>query len=195
MSVMTEALAQQEMFEAPPRRRIQTFGGADSWWGIDPSSRGISLAWIDHTGTRGVHTELFPRLTGGARASAIYATSRELARTVAATAPPGLIFVEQPSGAMVVHELEYAVGVILAAVYDGACAAGQPPPKVETITSSWWKKRACGHGGIRKPKRRSEPYGVLTWAALNGYTGSSWDESDAWAIAEAARREVALEAR
>jgi hypothetical protein len=32
----------------------------------------------------------------------------------------------------------------------------------------------------------------VTWARENGYTGLSWDEADAWGIAEAARREVEL---
>jgi hypothetical protein len=67
--------------------------------------------------------------------------------------------------------------------------------RIETCTSSWWKKRGCGWGAIYKPKRVTEEYGVLTWARQNGYEGASWDEADAWGIAEAARREVALDER
>jgi hypothetical protein len=35
----------------------------------------------------------------------------------------------------------------------------------------------------------------MKWARLNGYTGASWDEADALGIAEAARRDTALEER
>jgi hypothetical protein len=196
-------LGQQELMAPPPTKRLAVFGGATAHWGIDPSSRGISLAWITAAGQRGVRTVPFPKLDAGARFSTIYALSNNLAHDVALgclpeldrPAAPGLIHVEQPSGAFVEHELEYAVGCVIAGVYDGVRRAGVPPARVETITSSWWKKRACGNGGIRKPKKRSEPYGVLSWALLNGYTGRSWDEADAWAIAEAARRDVALDAR
>jgi hypothetical protein len=62
-------------------------------------------------------------------------------------------------------------------------------------------ERPLEEGGLRrgnlyKPKRgHTFEYGVLTWARQNGYAGCSWDEADAWGIAEAARREVALEER
>lgn len=133
---------------------------------------------------------------GASRLSDVYQETYALAvRCVQQHGPPGFVFVEQPSGKNDNPSLSYAVGVTICAVYDGLLKATGSPVVVETVTSSAWKKKACGRGDIYKPKRKGEPYGVLRWAQANGYQGSSWDEADAWAIAEAARRTVALEVR
>jgi hypothetical protein len=192
---VTEMLEQQELMEPAPSRRIIVPKGHGAWYGVDPSTLRLSAAFVTREGARGVSTVPFPRAEGPERLAVIYTHTRQFWwRAMQAGWPaPGLVMVEQPSGKMENPNLSYAVGVILAAtwaamdVFDGAA--------VETCTSSWWKKRACGRGDIYKPKKRAEDYGVVTWARANGYTGLSWDEADAWAIAEAARRTVALEER
>lgn len=202
------ALAQQELLEAPPARRIIVPCGCDAWWGIDPSSVRVAIATVRGAVPdvdREVRTAPFARVSGPARLPEIYTQTFLLAREVARTAPPGLILVEQPSGSSqaVNHELEYAVGVIQAAVLAGVHAELGRWAQMETVVSSWWKARACGNGAIyktvkengRKRPCQQEEYGVMRWARLNGYRGSSWDEADAMGIAEAARRDVALEQR
>jgi hypothetical protein len=192
-------LAQQELVEPAPVRRLIVPRGHSAWWGVDPSTVRLSVAFVTPEGRRGVRTVPFARAGGPARLSEIYAQTRLFALEgwVHAGFPlPGLVLVEQPSGKMENPNLSYAVGVIQAALYDGLYSMIDRPVQIETCTSSWWKKRACGRGNIFKPKKRDmDPYGVLTWARQNGYAGSSWDEADAWGIAEAARREVALEER
>lgn len=181
-------IGQQELMVPPPRRRLIVPKGCDGWWGVDPSTRRISIAWILSDGERGVMTESFPMQEGAVRLNSIYNLTRYLAT---GGTFPGLVMVEQPSGKQNNPALSYAVGVVLAALH----AALGPKPTIEMCTSSWWKKRATGKGNIYKPKKGEPEYGVLTWARENGYDGFSWDEADAWGIAEAARREVQLEAR
>ena len=193
------ALGQQEMFVPAPRRRLVVREGQTSWWGVDPSSRRVSIAWIDPDGSRGVRSTPFPTdLSLGALLDAVFRLAVETARAAAFTdqASPGLVLVEQPSGKQPNPTLSYAVGVTIAGVQAALRGTSQGPCRIETCSSSWWKKRACGRGDIYKPKRKADgQYGVLTWANQNGYGGSSWDEADAWGIAEAARREVLLEVR
>jgi hypothetical protein len=194
-------LAQQELVEPAPVRRLIVPRGHSAWWGVDPSTTRVSVAYVWREGARGVRTVPFARVEGPARLSEIYAQTRFIAADLVTTRfgafpTPGLVLVEQPSGKMENPNLSYAVGVIQAALYDGLYSALGRAAQIETCTSSWWKKRACGRGNLYKPKRGDpEPYGVLTWARQNGYAGASWDEADAFGIAEAARREVALEER
>jgi hypothetical protein len=196
-------LAQQELVEPAPVRRLIVPRGHSAWWGVDPSTVRLSVAYVTPEGARGVRTVPFARADGSARLSEIYAQTRLFARHVWSPwtearvdfPAPGLVLVEQPSGKMENPNLSYAVGVIQAALYDGLYSALGRAVRIETCTSSWWKKRACGRGNLYKPKLRGDEYEVLTWARQNGYAGSSWDEADAWGIAEAARREVALEER
>lgn len=200
-------LAQQELLVPPPRERLIVGAGSASWWGVDPSSVRVAVAWIGPD-DRGVEMASFPSIPGAPRLSAIYEETRRLAAELAAVAPPGVVLVEQPSGPTsrgVNHELEFAVGVIMAAVYDGVRAALGRGVKVRMVTGSWWKARALGDGRISKTrklegkaKRQAWPqdeYPVLVWARLNGYEGSSWDEADAIGIAEAGHREIALDQR
>lgn len=198
---MTETLAQQELLEAPPSRRLIVPAGHTAHWGIDPSTRGIALARAATPhGAASVCFAAFAKLRGAQRLSAIQDDTRTLVRGLldGGWTPPGLIAIEQPFGGPThgADELFYVVGVITAAVYDAVLEFTGKPAHIEMVSSSWWKKRACGNGGIRKPKRKTDPeYGVLSWARLNGYMGNSWDEADALAIAEAKRRDVLLEPR
>jgi hypothetical protein len=204
------AIARQELMEAPPARRIIVPVGCVAHWGVDPSTLGVSIATVsgEQPGlVRMVHTAPFPRVSGPTRLREVFEATRALAARLALREAPGLVLVEQPSGSMqaVNHGLEYAVGVIQAAVLDGVWSALGHGVQMETVVSSWWKARACGAGNIYKTvkvpgssrKRRCdlEEYGVMRWARLNGYTGSSWDDADAMGIAEAGRRDTALEPR
>ncbi len=204
------AISQQELFEAPARSRIIVHDGCTAWWGVDGSTKRVAIGAV--TGEppelhRIVRSAAFTTSDGAVRLSDIYRETRDLAGALAARCPPGLILVEQPSGSAqaVNHELEYAIGVIQAAVYDGVYSALGHAVRQDTVVSSWWKLRACGKGNVyktakdpqtgRKKLLPLEEYAVMQWARLAGYTGHSWDEADALAIAEAGRREHALEQR
>lgn len=199
-------LEQQELIEAPPRRRLVVAEGHTAYWGLDPSTLRVVIAGVA-TGEAGpvrwVRTEPFAKTDGVARLGEIHGVTYETVRALArVSTPPGLVMVEQPSGKIDNPQLVYAVGVIQAAVWTALRDSFGQPVRVETCTSSWWKARACGRGNISKTHRvpgRARPvpvpleeYGVLVWARQNGYAGSSWDEADAWGVAEAARREVEL---
>lgn len=111
---------------------------------------------------------------------------------------PALVVIEQPSGTVRNLELVYAVGCIVAGVYDGLAQHCARMPRIEYVQSSKWKKGLLGYGGIKKPKpaevRAGAEYAVLEWArATQGYVGSLWDEADALAIAAWARQDVKLE--
>jgi hypothetical protein len=184
-------LEQQQLVEPPARRRLVVPCGRSAWWGVDPGVSRVAVAYVTSEGRRGACTASFPDLKGGARLAAIFwETARVCAELMESWPVPGLVWVEQPSGKQPNPALSYAVGAIMGAV---SHVVGCP---VETVASASWKKSACGRGNIYKPtKDRPGMYGVLVWAQANGYRGSSWDESDALGIAEAARREVALEER
>jgi hypothetical protein len=196
-------LAQQELLEVPPARRLIVPRGHSAWWGVDPSTLRLAVAGVaaqdDGVLRRWVRCTSFAPLEGAQRLSALYTDARRHVEDLAACNPwPGLVMVEQPSGSKqsVNLPLIYAVGVIQMALYDGLLQVTGSPVRIESCTSSWWKKRACGRGDIFKPKKDNPlPYGVLTWARANGYDGSSWDCADAWGVAEAARRSVILEER
>lgn len=188
-------LGQQELMTPPPRRRLIVPVGYTAWWGVDPSTKRVAIGWITQDGERESIIESFPGYEGAQRLHTIARATCELALR----APlPGLVFVEQASGQHDNPELLYAIGATLSGLY----AALGPLVRIEMVTSSWWKKRACGRGNIYKPTKKKlgrtpvfEDYGVAVWARENGYTRDLWDEADAWGIAEAARREVLLEAR
>lgn len=204
---MAQLLDQQELLEPPPRRRIIVPDGRTAWWGVDPSTLRVAVAGVsrafDGSLARWVRLQPFAGLEGPARLSEVYSGTRAFVAGLAACCPwPGIVWVEQPSGKMENPALSYAVGVTLAAVYDGLLDVCGSPVRVETIPSPTWKKLATGYGAHYKPTRKKlgrtpvfEDYAVARWARANGYAGSSWDEADAWGVAEAARREVALDAR
>lgn len=180
----------------PARTRLLSVPGA-SWFGVDPSTLRVAIATVSPEGARGVSTRSFPARTGGRRLAVIHYETRALARLlVDAVGEPGVIVVEQPSGRTPNLQLVYAVGVIMAAVAEAA-----PRAVVETVPSSTWKRVACGKGNLYKPKRpRGGPvpavdeYAVFRWARDNWYAGSSWDECDAWGVADYAWRTYGLEA-
>lgn len=183
---MTTPLLQQEMFVPEPQRRLIVRRGMTAHYGVDPSTLRIAVAC---EGRVEVHS--FPRTDGLARLGDIYDSTADFMDGLSGWPYPGFVLVEQPSGKTINLELTYAVGVIIAAMQSVL-----PGVRFETITSSSWKRIACGRGDIYKPKKGDDwEYGVLTWAKANGYEGSSWDAADALGIAEAARRLVTLEER
>lgn len=197
-------LGQQELVEPEPTRRVIVGPGRAAFWAVDPSTLRCAVASIAADGLRGVELVSFPKVDGPARLSCIYADVRALAVDLAGLVAPGLVVVEQPSGTYQSLELDFAVGVTMAGLYDGILAVCGSPARFEMVTSSWWKKRALGYGRMSKPSRKSlgraptpGDYPVMVWAWENGMPRSvtSWDCGDAWAIAEAARRDVVLESR
>lgn len=195
---MSRGFGQGELLAPEPTRRLIVPAGHTSWWGCDPSTVRVSLATVTIDGERLVETAVFPQLDGGERLARMYQIAHDLAANAAVVAgAPGVIVVEQPSGKTPNPNLVYAVGVIQAALYGGAQSVLRARiPLLETVASSRWKAVACGRGDIRKPKPTArEDYGVLQWARTAGYEGSSWDEADAWGVADYARRTFLLEVR
>lgn len=199
-------LAQQELVEAPPARRLIVPRGHTAHWGIDPSTQRIAVAGTHVAPDRAftVSTASFAAGKGGQRLSLIHAETRAFVTRLleGGWTPPGFVLFELPAGDPPNVELIYAAGVQQAAVYDAVLAVTGRPVVVETMPTSRWKLLACGRGNIYKPTKKKlgrtpvfEDYGVAQWAVANGYAGRSWDEVDALGIAEAARRTVALEAR
>lgn len=197
-------LGQEEIFTPPPTRKLIVPSGATSWWGIDPSTMRVAIATVTADGQRSVSTNSFAREDGGRRLASIFWGTAALARQLvhdARPARPGVIVVEQPSGKQPNPALSYAVGATIAGCFQGINevtfdGVGPHDVPMPMVSSSTWKRVACGAGNIYKPKPTSKvAYGVLTWARQHGYSGSSWDEADAWAIAEYARRTYALEQR
>lgn len=203
MSDGTIMLEQQELVEPGPVRRLQVAPGHTAIWGVDPSTVRLAVAQVRPDGRRWVETLYFSGCDGAQRLSRIYDETRQWCQRrvggLLLNAPlPGLVHIEQPSGKTPNPELLYAVGVIMAAIYDGLYTTGAPV-RLETVSSAHWKKVACGRGNLYKPTKKLlghtpkfEDYAVARWATMNGYRGHSWDEADAWGIAEAARREIAL---
>lgn len=194
-------LAQQELMESPPARRLIVPHPHTAHYGVDPGTQRVAVACaLD--GAQGLvytaRTASFAPMEGGARLSAIYADTLAFVTGLLADSwwpKPGLVMVEQPSGRQPNPPLSYATGVIMAAVFDAVVDVTGHRVRVETCSSSWWKKRACGNGAIYKPKSARAEYGVMAWCRANGMDPGGWDEADALGIAEAARREVALEQR
>lgn len=203
---MSRGLGQGELLTPPPAKRVIVPAGSTAWWGVDPSTVRVAIATIQPDGLRGVSTVVFPALAGAHRLDAVYRLTGGLAHElVTLGAAPGVIAVEQPSApkARGVNPWLYqAVGVIMAALVAGVNTATGRRPEVVELVASQWKAVSCGSGRIQKPKReRGMPappltdYPVFVWATDNGYRGRSWDEADAWGIAEWARRTYALEVR
>lgn len=189
------SLGQTEIFTPAPTKRLIVPAGATAWWGVDPGSVRVAIGTIAADGRRGVSVRSFPKgLEGGERLAAIFEFTRSLALDLEAIRP-GIIIVEQPSGKQSNPALSYAVGAIMAGLWTATGA------RVVTVSSSSWKKTACGAGNAYKPydKRGKlgpiEDYAVYRWALSTGYSGCSYDEVDAWGIAEYAARTFALDAR
>lgn len=179
----------------PQRRKLIVPKGHGAWLAIDPSTTKVAVASIASDGRRGVSEVIAQSHEGGQRLWSLYRLTRALVRDVIeSVGAPGVIVVEQPSGARPNPQLSYATGAIMAGAFDGAFKATGRSVLVETVPSGTWKKVACGNGSIRKPLDRElgKPYAVLEWARDRGYDGTSWDSADAMAIAEYARQTFTL---
>lgn len=201
---MAQVLGQEQLLEERPPIKVIVPQGQVCHWGVDPGSVRIAIATVDSERRRGVELLSLSTGAGAERLAAAYREIRALARSLAGEMglPPGVIVVEQPSGAVQNLPLLYVVGVTLAALYEGVAAATGLSPRIEVVPSSKWKRVACGRGDIYKPKKQKgqpspppEGYEVLNWARRNGYVGSSWDAADAFGIAEYARKTYELAPR
>lgn len=187
---------QLEAFPPLPMRKLLVSTGYVDWWGVDPSTKRVAIASVAACGRRKSVVEAIPTLTGAQRLSALYAATVSACQQLALDpelAMPGVVIVEAPAGfgKRPNPELAYAAGAIMAAL-----PAFVPQVHVELVVASRWKAQVCGDGAIAKPKPMDKrEYAVLEWARAQGYTGSSWDAADAWAIAEYARRTFLLEPR
>ena len=187
------SLGQSELFVPQPTKKLSVASGHDAWWGVDSSTKRVAIAAVDSEGERYGSIVSIERLEGAARLAKIYSRTAELCERLLVSDRPGVIVVEAAAGfgKRPNPELAYAVGAVLAGV-GAAC----PGVCVQMVIGSKWKLEVCGFGGIKKPKPTDkEEYAVLKWAREAGYAGSSWDEADAWAIADYARRTYALEQR
>jgi hypothetical protein len=194
---------QQEVFPPEPARTIS--GRGLYGWGVDPSTKRVSIAWATADGEHGVATRSFPNEPNlGRRYALIYSETVQFVSKLATDIGwPGLVWIEQASGKQQNPRLVYAIGVIIAGVFAGlwhaqakiaetyeGAARHFPLPEIETIESARWKKRALGPGWARLKK---EDGAIIRWAQETvGYTGSLYDEADALGIAEALRRTVRL---
>lgn len=183
-------LLQQVLVEPEPTRTVNATPAA-CWYGIDPSTKRVSLAAVRAGGERSVSTRSFPSADGPRRLALIYAETFAFVTEWAARAWPGFVLVEQPSGKSPNPNLVYAVGVVQAATYAALHNARgtRPCPVVETVPSATWKRLAIGPGWAKLSKPDGD---VLRFAQEDGYGGVSLDEADAWLIAKAARRTVRL---
>lgn len=194
-------LGQTEIFQPAPTKRLIVPQGATSWWGIDPSTMRVAIATITAHGERSVSTNPFARCDGGRRLAGIFWGTAALTRQLVHDARPGVIVVEQPSGKQPNPALSYAVGATIAGCFQGIREVSFDsisPHEVSMpmVSSSTWKKVACGAGNAYKPKNGNiDEYAVFRWAQSVGYEGRSFDEVDAMGIAEFAARTYALEQR
>lgn len=201
---------QPQLLEPPPTRRIIVPRGHFAHWGIDPSTRGVSVSGVEDartvpegTGDLWVQSTAFRTHSGPhaslTRLSDVHYESARFARhLVEKYGPPGLVWVERPGGKSRNYALDYALGTIVAGMDEAIEAATGHRVRFEEVEPASWKKTACGRGNLYKPdkkKGRTAEYPVLLWARELGYSGMSYDEADAIGIAEAARRTVALEPR
>lgn len=187
------SLGQAELFVPQPTKKLSVASGHDCWWGVDSSTKRVAIGGISAEGERYGSIVSVELLQGAARLARIYSATVTLAEHLLAAALPGVIVVEASAGfgKRPNPELAYALGAVLAGI-GTAC----PGVCVQMVIGSKWKLEVCGFGGIKKPKPTDkEEYAVLRWAREQGYEGSSWDEADAWAIADYARRTYALEER
>jgi hypothetical protein len=186
-------LGQSELFVPQPTKKLIVPAGRNAWWGVDSSTKRVAIGVVSAAGERYGDIAAIPTSEGAARLAAIYGRTVASAKYLQAADLPGVIVVEAAAGfgKRPNPELAYAVGAVLAGL-GAAC----PGVAVQMVIGSKWKLEVCGFGGIKKPKPTAkEEYAVLKWAREHGYGGASWDEADAWAIADYARRTYELEER
>lgn len=200
-------MEQQELIELPPDRAVVlplSVRPVAGWWGVDVSTGRYNIGYVDQQGNRGVHSVRLGDANDnvGERLNRFARQARTLIETMLdeGCPPPGVALVEQPSGAHVMPIMWYASGVAALAIYEVVHVRLGYVPRVETIPPSRWKLKAVGRGNISKPKRAKgapprplEDYPVWRWARTLGLPGdASWDDADAYGIAEAARRTIAI---
>jgi Holliday junction resolvasome RuvABC endonuclease subunit len=153
-------------------------------WGIDPSTKRISVGLVLPDHRMRVHTLSMPT---GHFARRLAQGHQELVRWLPQLAlhygEPALVLVEEPMGKTMsqVHpSSQRAVGVLLAAL-----AWSLPRSDINLCVPGTWKARSVGHGRASKDD-------VMGWAiAACGYSGSLQDEADALGIAWAAALRLA----
>jgi hypothetical protein len=205
---MTPLLEQQELLEVPPERTVAlptTISPTAGWWGVDISTARYNIGFIDRDGQRGVHSVKLGAANDneGERLNRFQRQMCTLTETMLAEPGvplPGVVFVEQPGGQTVMPILWYAAGIAAQAIYQTVNRIHGYVPRVETMPPSKWKKIAVGRGNIYKPARKKgqppppiDAYPVWVWARTLGMpeTGS-WDDADAYGVAEAARKTIGI---
>jgi hypothetical protein len=200
-------LAQQELIEVAPERHVvvpSALRDVVGWWGIDVSTRRYNVGYVTQSMDRGVHSVRLGEANDnvGERLTRFARQLRLLLQTMLGEgiAPPAVVFVEHPAGKNVEPVLWYAVGTATQVAYETIADSYGYVPRVETIPPSSWKLKAVGRGNLPKPKReRGKPrpeldaYPVWRWARTLGLAeNASWDDADAYGIAEAARRTIGI---
>lgn len=189
-------MAQLKAFDVQrARKRLLVRPGQAAWWGVDPSTKRVAIAYVTPELDRGSVIRSLPTLAGAERLESIRTATVELCQEamIRSRFMPGVIVVEEAAafGKRPNPEFAYAVGAVLCGLVLGA-----PRTHVEFVASAKWKLDVCGYGAISKPKpTEKRAYEVLEWAQQQGYEGTSWDEADAWAIAEYARDTYELDER
>jgi hypothetical protein len=160
-----------------------------AFWGVDPSTQRVSIAYVTDNDLRHVMTRSFRQdLDDGARWAHVYAETFELCRALYLAAPPRLVLVEQPfaspKGGNRVHPSSYMAiaGIMIAAVR-------VTEAQVRMVNVSSWKARAYGKGNGHAGKDF-----MMAWARGQGYQGDLQDEADAYGLAEAARQTAGVAA-
>lgn len=170
-------------------RHVVLTEGGRCWWGVDPSSHGVSVAWRAPSGNAGVLTVPILKSEGAHRLGLLHEAGVRAARDLADAAWPGIVVVEAPlqTSRRGTTDLVMAAGALRAGLWLGLAAEQAHRVRFEDVVASTWKRDVCGYGGIKKPKpaevKAGAVYQVLAWARQDGYVGDSWDEADAWAIA------------
>ena len=147
-------------------------------WGIDPSTKRISLALILPEHQVRVHTLSLPTGNLAYRLAGMHTALMDwLPKLTRHYGMPGFALVEEPMGASMsrVHpNSQRAVGVLL-----GALGATLACP-IDLCVPGTWKARSVGHGRASKDD-------VMQWAiSACGYAGTLQDECDALGVAWAA---------
>lgn len=205
----SQRLGQTEAFEVLPSKKLIVRPGHTAWWGVDPSTLRVAIAVVEQyrggPWRRSAIVAFDPSVPVVERLPEIRLKTREMAVRLMCDdhgpddrqrpSLPGVIVMEKPAGFgdRPNPELAYGAGAVLCGLVEAVKGMGV---KVVLVEGSKWKKLACGRGDIKKPKPSSgEQYAVVTWARTVGFTGNSWDEADAWGVAEYARRTYMLEQR
>jgi Holliday junction resolvasome RuvABC endonuclease subunit len=149
-------------------------------WGIDPSTKRVSVGLVLPGHQIRVHTLSMPtghfarRLAHGHAALCDW-----LPRLINHYGAPASILIEEPFGGVGQNQVHpssnRSLGVLLAAL-----SWALPHTDLDLIGPGTWKARSVGHGRASKDD-------VMSWAiAACGYAGSLQDEADALGIAWAA---------